>query len=113
MCKSGDIKYNTLSLNASLIHGIKPIIYNVYYFADLCQFDYCYLPDGAKPGVAVGITNNEEECARLVKEKYPGAYGATRYSPTYCEAEFSTAIVKNSNYRCCVFGNISSNVIFL
>ena len=90
-------------------------IYNGYYITDICQFNDCSIFGGDR----VGSTSDEQECARLVKEKKPHAIGATRYSETNCEAEYSTDTLPHAHdphdtRRCCVFpGNISSKFIYL
>ena len=63
----------------------------------------------------VGPTKDENECARLVRDKKPDALGATRYRSGSCLAVYGTTRIYGAHShgaRCCIFlGNNSSYLL--
>ena len=79
---------------------------NITDIPDICQFR-----DGSILATSdqfkIGVTSDEQECARLVRRTNPGAKGATLYGGNECYAEYGREVAgpDNSN-RYCFFGNI-------
>lgn len=59
-------------------------------------------------GFIVGTAREEQECARLVRLKYPGARGVTYSTSGKCHADFGMDLMGSTWHRFCIFttGNI-------
>ena len=80
------------------------IILNFNYITVHCQFE-----DGSISGgldKSVGVTSDEQECARMVRKLKPYAIGATLYGGHSCYAEYGREVSNTNFARYCFFGNI-------
>ena len=82
--------------------------FNNFKLAKPCSFYSGDVTGGRE--IRVGMRNNEDECARLVKMTEPTARGAKWYTWQSCYAEFGNQAVVRGSGRACLFAGTFSSI---